>query len=321
MLGVLWLLCAAPVLIARPLLGPVRGNPDAIAYMTAGYAAIAVLASAGLAAFALLAERRQRAQLGLRATLTAIAAAVVAGASAYVLPQADLSRFHATDTLDQHRHRELPARSVLVASSPQLVFRHLELAATEAVRPDVALVPLPFLRYPGVADALVRAHPDVRELVNDFLAAERLAARSLLKLATSRPVLVELDPHVSPDVYPVLLPIGTLYGVAGARAAAQSLLPAALFQQLVYRSAERDLGAGVHEVETSHQLLWARYMDAVFYAARGEREMARTAAAAAAKLDARDEQLIALRSAIDAAPTGKPLDVRRFLVFGEPPTH
>ena len=65
MLGVLWLLCATPVLIARPVLGPVRGNPDAIAYMTAGYAATAVLASAGLAAFALLAERRQRAEIGL----------------------------------------------------------------------------------------------------------------------------------------------------------------------------------------------------------------------------------------------------------------
>lgn len=319
MLGVLWLMCAAPVLIARPLLGPVRGNPDAIAYMTAGYAATAVLASAGLSAFALLAERRERTGLGLRATLTAIAAAVVAGASAYVLPQADLSRFHATDTLDEPRHRELPARSVLVASSPQLVFRELELAATEAARPDVTLVPLPFLRYPGVADALVRTHPDVRELVNDFLAEERLAPRSLLRLATSRPVLVELDPHVPPAVYPLLLPIGALYGVVGAQAAARSLNAAAIFQQLIYQHVERDLGADAREVETAHQLLWARYMDAVFYAARGQRDLARTALAAAAKLDPRDAQLLALRSAVDAMSVGTPLDVRRFLTFSEPP--
>ena len=65
---------------------------------------------------------------------------------------------------------------MLVASSPQLVFRHLELASTEAVRPDVALVPLPFLRYPGVAQAPVRAHPALRELVNDFLARSGSAA-------------------------------------------------------------------------------------------------------------------------------------------------
>jgi hypothetical protein len=321
MFGVLWLLCAAPVLIVRPLLGPVRGNPDAIAYMTAGYAATAVLASAGLSAFALIAERRQRAGLGLRATFTAIAAAVVAGASAYVAPQADLSRFHATDTLDEHRYRRLPSRSVLVASSPQLVFRQLELAATEGVRPDVTLVPLPFLRYPGVADAVVRAHPDVRELVNDFLASEQLAPRSLLHLATARPVLIELDPHVSPEVYPLLLPLGAVYGVAGAQAAARSLQGAAIFQHLIYDHVERELGADVREVETSHQLLWWRYMDAVFYAARGQHELARRALAAASKLDARDAQLLALRSAIDGAPAGTPIDVRRFLTFSEPPAH
>ena len=201
------------------------------------------------------------------------------------------------------------------------MFRQLELAADEAVRPDVTLVPLPFLRYPGVADALVRAHPDLRELVNDFLAKEQLAPRSLLHLATSRPVLVELDPHVPPAVYPLLLPLGALYGVAGAQAAARSLHAAAIFQQLIFRRIERELGAGAREVETSHQLLWARYMDAVFYAARGGAELARTAVVAAAKLDARDTQLLALRSAIDTMPARTPLDVRRFLVFSEPPPH
>jgi hypothetical protein len=60
-------------------------------------------------------------------------------------------------------------------------------------------------------------------------------------------------------------------------------------------------------------------MDAVFYAARGQRDLARTALAAAFKLDARDAQLLALKSAVDTMPAGTPLDVHRFLTFSEPP--
>jgi hypothetical protein len=138
-------------------------------------------------------------------------------------------------------------------------------------------------------------------------------------LATARPVLIELDPHVSPDVYPLLLPLGAVYGVAGAQAAARSLQGAAIFQHLIYDHVERELGADVREVETSHQLLWWRYMDAVFYAARGKQELARKALAAASKLDAHDAQLVALRGAINALPAGTPLDVRPFLTFSEPP--
>jgi hypothetical protein len=273
-----------------------------------------VLASAALSAFVSLAETRARIGPRAIALLWSLAAAVPGLAVAHVLPRADLSRFHGTDVLDDFRHRQLPARSVLIASSPQLVFRQLELMATERVRRDVAILPLPFLRYPGVAQATVRKHPDLSAIVNDFLRSERLEPGALLQLARSRPVLVELDPHVPQEVYPLLLPIGALYAVAGPRAAVQSLPAAAALQQRIYRAVETDLGAGVHEVETAHQLLWSRYMDALFSAARGQRDLARAAAAAATALDPDDEQLRALRDALEHGGPGQ-LDVHKFLAF------
>ncbi|MFI5305866.1 MAG: protein O-mannosyl-transferase family, partial [Polyangiales bacterium] len=313
----LWLACALPMFGIRPWLTALRGNPDAIAYMTSGFAAVAVLASAAIAAAASFAPAGSSIERRLRFPLWAVAALVLALGVGRGYSRFDLSRFHATDLFDDYRERDLPTRSVVVATTPQTVFRHLELAATDVVRPDIEVIPVPFLRYPGVAEAVVRRYPDLKEIVAAFLGTEQVSYAALSRLAERRPVLTELDTHLPPDAFRTLLPMGLLFASVQPDTATAMLTPAALLQGRVYQRIERDLGAGVSEVETSRQLLWLHYMDAVFYAARGERAHADASLRAALRLQPQDLQLRALQAALADPAQPAALDVRPFLAFGE----
>jgi hypothetical protein len=115
------------------------------------------------------------------------------------------------------------------------------------------------------------------------------------------------------------LPAGLLYAPVGARAAAHMLEPAAALQQRLYRNVYVDLGAAVRETETSRQLLWLHYMDALYYAARGAHVHARDSLARAARLYPHDAQLRALADALEHAEPGQPLDVHAFLSFDDAP--
>ncbi len=314
-LGLLWLACAASVFGVRPWLGAVRGNPDAIAYMTSGIAAVALLASAGVSALASFATQSEPWSRKLVAPLWLVLAGALALAFGRGLPRVDLSGFHATDLFDEYRERGLPARTAVVATTPQTVFRHFEIAATEQVRPDLELLPLPFLGYPGVAEAVVRRHPDLRGLVDAFARSQQVDPAALSRLATRRPVLIELDSHVPPAAYASLLPMGLLYASVQASTARAMLAPAAALQRRVYLRIYRDLGAGISEVETARQLLWGHYMDALFYAARGALPQARSALALAARLRPEDAQVRALQAALADPALQGPLDVRPFLAF------
>jgi hypothetical protein len=309
--GWFWLLVAAGVLGVRGWLGPVRGNPDSLGYLYAGFAAFGALAGLTAAALGDAAGPRIRLAGGVPALIWTCALLAAAAQLSLHGRRADLFVFHATDTLDEHRLRRLPPRAALIATTPQTVFRHLEMAASEAVRPDVALVPLPFLRYPGVAEAVVRAHPDTRALIDDFLARDRLRATQLLRLGARRSLLVELDAHVAPDAYRVLLPVGLLHGIVHPKMVAGALPQALAQQRRVLASIALDLGKGAAEVETARQLLWVRYMDAVYHAAAGRFGRARDALADAAALRPRDAHVRALRAAL-AGPS-RPMDVRPFL--------
>jgi hypothetical protein len=314
-LGWLWLLVAAAVLCIRPWLGSVRGNPDSVAYLTAGLAAATVLASAACAALVVLARERGWPERALAWPLWLSLALVVAFMAGRRAPQLDLSGFHGTDLFDEYRQRALPPRSVLVLTTPQTVFRQLELAATEGLRRDIAFVPLPFLRYPGVAEATVRKSPDLRNIVSDFLATEQLRQRSLERLASHRPVMIELDPHLPPSAYATLLPAGLLYAPVGPRVSQNMVVPAARLQRDAYARIYADLGPDLHEVETSRQLLWLHYMDALYHASRGERDRAKESLLRAVRLYPKDTQLAALRTALDGAGQRDRIDVRRFLSF------
>lgn len=170
--GWLWLIIALSVLGIRPWLGPVRGNPDSLGYLFCGIAAVGALVSFAVAGLGALVQTRVRGT-GLAAVLlSAFALFAVGLQAARHARSADLFDFKATDVLDEYRLRLLPQRTAVVATTPQTVFRFLELAASEATRPDLVLVPVPFVRYPGMPSMLMKRHPQTRELVNDFIALD-----------------------------------------------------------------------------------------------------------------------------------------------------
>ena len=297
---------------ARAWLGPVRSNPDILGYLAPGLLVIGTLAAAALAMVVDMLNRQYpsaAALLGRCAPLLPICALAW-------LPQtqtrSSLRHFEATDAFDETRLRYLPARAVIVASMPQTVFRAWEGVAVEGARPDLVTIPLPFLRYPGSSDALVRRHPDVSNLVGSFLANhDHIQAAALTQLAASRPVFVELDARLSPGLYPLLRPRGLLTQLAQQP---QHVSPEEARHELarVYGNLYGLLGRDAGEIETARQLLWTHYMNALQLDGLGMRELARDEAARALAVQPLDKHTQAL---VQALSQPEPLSAQLFLEF------
>ena len=296
---------------ARAWLGPVRANPDILGYLAPSFLAIGTLAAGCLGACGWLIAERWPA---LRPRLSLLAAGVPIAALAG-LPEsaahASLRDFASTDALDDARVRALAARAVVLESMPQTAFRAWELDAVERSRPDLIHVALPFMRYPGMSEALRRAHPELREVVESYLARhDRLEMSAVARLARDRPVFVELDTRLPSEGYRALRPRGVLAQLADSGSASLAELRQELDRshaQLVNR-----LGSDLRETETARQLLWVHYMNAVHLAALGARGLAQAEAARGLELHAHDARLQQLARAL--AEPG-PLALQPFLEF------
>lgn len=311
-IGVLWLLTGGSVLLVRPWLGPVRGNPDSVGYLIAGLCAVAALAMALVCTtFALWRDARAGA---LPARMAAIGISLIA-LCVQVTTQArasSLAGFHATDAFDDLRYRELPPRSVVIATTPQTVFRHVELHSAERTRPDVALIALPFLRYPGVADTAIRRVPGAATLVRRFMASDALDPRALVQLARAQPVFVELDTsHVAPAEYVVLAPAGPFFRVLDKPTTRRPWPELIAAQEHAQAKLQRAVPA--QDVEAMRQLLWMRYVDALYYAALGQKPAALRSLAAGEKLYPADVHLLAMQQALARDRSSGRIDVRPFL--------
>lgn len=295
---------------ARAWLGPVRGNPDMLGYLAPSYLALGTLATCCLGAGAWLWKGKHRSSWSrVRRGVIALPLCALA-----LIPEAamrsSLATFSATDALDDLRVRQLPPRAVVLESSPQTVFRGMELAAVEGARPDVVHVQLPFLRYPNAAAHLLAAQPALAPVVRSYQAHRDQLRDSapLQMLASTRPVFVELDTRVHPTLYPLLVPRG-VYAQVG------RLPPPAQTQEALdafCATIERRLGVQQHEIETSRQLLWILYMNAVQLGAVGYTSAARSALARAHELQPSEQRLRALHDALDGHA---PLDASAFLEF------
>ena len=306
-LGVgLWLQALATLGVS-PLINPPNGNPDAMGYMALGLGAVCVLASVGLsvplaAALAALAERGpDRSGLVSRvAVVVLLAFGLEHVARNY--EDVDLSRFVATDALDDLRVRSLPPRALLVATMPQTVFRLQELTVVDRVRPDIALLALPLASYPGAVEALQRRTPELAGLAAAFQATAELSPTALHALATRRPVLIELDAHVPTALYQSLVPVGGAHALVDPRVA-KVLWPAALAaERRAYARFETLLGNALDERETARQFLYMRFMDALHAAAVGRRAAAKEALSDALQLAPRDLRIRAFATALSTLP-------------------
>ncbi|MGB0679952.1 MAG: protein O-mannosyl-transferase family, partial [Polyangiales bacterium] len=156
--GILWLSLAIPVVLARAWLGFVRGNPDALGYLLPASLALALATLVLLVAPTVLWPRRRRLCLAL-ATLAALAWLPAQAQRGWL--QAARHRFTDTDTLSVFSLRALPARSVLVLHDPQSIFALFGQQAESGVRPDIEVVPVPLLPYPGLLGELLARSPEL----------------------------------------------------------------------------------------------------------------------------------------------------------------
>jgi hypothetical protein len=313
-IGVVWLLALSVSAVARAWLGFVRSNPDALGYLLPAFAAIGVLFAAFVAA---LAGTRRRAAAGAAARLPVILAlaTVVLGAAQFYhfAPQASLARFTATDDVDGLTRLTLPPQAVLIAHTPGTIFSFWGARAEDDARPDVTLVPVPFLTYPGTVGRLTARHGELRELLRTHLLYGELRQNVLHGLAGRRPVFVEMDARIEPELYPALSPAGLFYEALPGGATWTDERAGARRQRERYRILYRRLGSGRDEAATRNVLMWHHFTDALYYMGFGDRESARQAVRMARKIEPRAEPLSAMDKTL-SDPNGKgPIDVRPFL--------
>jgi hypothetical protein len=317
-IGTIWITVFVVFFAARAWLGFVSDNPDALGYLMPALGAVGALAAAFVAGVLTLVggadrERPRRIAIAIAFVVGVLGLAQVHRNAA----QSSLARFSATDSFSEIDYRDLEPRAVVVLYEPQTVFRYWGIEASEGVRPDVTIVPMPFLRYPGVANALDERHPELRELTRAALVDDRLRVPELQDLAAERPVYLEMDVRVPLEVLATVVPAGPYLEVTTDAAYAEDLRPGRLSEEKAWQRLERLL-RGERDHETDLQILWRSYGMALYYAHVGDRDAARIAAVRGLQIS-RERELERLLEAL-GPPGGEgedePIDILPFLPHG-----
>ena len=312
-IGFVWGSVLVVFVAARAWLGFVRSNPDALGYLMPAYGAAAALAASFVAAVLALLGRGATPTPSKTAIVIACALAALGLAQARQgYQRASLAQFAATDDVDDARRRTLPQGAVLVAYGPSTVFRYWGAEASERLRPDVTLVPMPFLTYPGMVDALVHDDPDLAPLLRGVLLDGDLRQPDLQSLAANRPVLVELDVRVPPALYETMVPRGGFHEVLADGATEADERAGRVTHEEALATLLRRLGPAAEQPGTREVLLWLFYNDALYYAAFGDRDAARDSARRARVFAPSSPELRALELVLSDDSRG-PLDVAPYL--------
>ena len=307
--GAVWVAVLLVFCAARGWLGFVRSNPDALGYLIPALGAFGALAAAFVAAVLSVVAGATEDRPPRRAVVASLLLAVLGFAQLYrTIDRSTLAAFADNDGFTEVDRRTLPSRAVLLLHDPQTAFRWFGARASQGLRPDVVPIPLPFLNYPGVANALADQHPELGPLLRAYLLDGHLEPPELQNLSRQRPVQVELDVRVPPSLYSSLVPGASYFRVLTDRAYAEDRRPGRLASdkgwQLLGRVLRREL-----DVETQRRLLWRSYNDALYYASVGEFEAARIAADRGLALFPQAQPLRGLRAATEG---GTPFDVAPF---------
>lgn len=176
----------------------------------------------------------------------------------------------APDVLNDFSFRDLPPRAALISQDPGTAFRLAGLQAETRLWRDFILVPLAFAAQPGAVDHWVRSHPELRELLRDYLLSAALPLSPLQSLAAARPSYLEPGPRVDESVYETLvgeglwcrvLSEGTTLGDLEAAKARQMGRLARLYQRLGPASKRPPLGQKLAQTHLFQALLALHFGD------------------------------------------------------------
>jgi hypothetical protein len=280
----------------RVLVGFDPGTPDHLGYLLPAVIAIALLGAAGAAGLAhAIAATAPRAAAPLGWAAAAAIALIVPWQLARHGGDASQRRAHASDALARTELEALPPRALSIVSYFQTSFRAWGLRATEAARPDVALLDRSFSTYPGFDQEARRRHPDLAPLVDAPLrAGAPTPVAALGRVAAARPVALQLHINLDDEALAQLVPEGAhawfratpptgpeRTGAEQLDLRARAALAAAMSRAAA--AGDRDAAA--------EALLWIDVMRARLYCHLG-RTRAAAAAIAAARATAPDDLLL-----------------------------
>lgn len=314
-IGWIWISVLVVAVAARAWLGFVRSNPDALGYLMPAFGALGALAAAFVAAvLSVVAGASGREAPRRTAVLLAFVVAALGLAQMYrSAERSSLASFTATDDFDELRRRTLPPRAVIVAHMPQTIFRHWGAESEERVRPDLTLIPVPFLDYPGMPETIVDRDPELAGVARGLLLEGELRQPDLQSLAARRPLFVEMDVRVPPALYETIVPAGALHEVLADGATDADERSAADARALALARLEARIGEAQRlEPETANQLLWTHYTDALYYAGFGDPESARESVRRGLDIAPESLELRALDHALAGVEENQRLDPTRF---------
>lgn len=309
---------------ARVLLGFIGGNPDAAGYLAVSAAALGVL-TAGFTATVWRVVRAspphpEGPTPGARLGLVALLVALPALSPLWLVPQSFAAtradRGYAPELAVDALLAPLPPRAVLVLYSPDVVFRARYAMLVEGERPDVTVVPAPFLSYPGATNALLARDPELLPLVRDFLAHGAPQVTELAGLATQRPVHAEVHPWGGSAAVTYEIPRGLSAEVRGEPTTLAAVRATAPAHFAALDALERRVAAepgSDREVKVAEMVLWRRYNDTLFFAARGARAEARASLAHALARSPEARELLGLQELLSHEGEG-PVEVGPYVV-------
>jgi hypothetical protein len=306
----MWFAAAFCSLGMRAWLGPIRGNPDMLGYMLPGLFALCVLAALGIGSVAhALGRHFFRSAPTWGWTLVPL----------FALPhlwlgfeRSSLSRFDLTDAVVEAEFRSAPRDALVLLATPQSMFLSWAMSAEEHVRPDLAIVPLPFVGYPGVAAAASARDPDVAALLSAYQHTGQLPLAELVAIARRRPVLVDLDGRETTSLFAQTLPAAGFPRLIHDLPSAEAL---AIADQNAWPLNVHWRAALPNDPdrESRLQLVWRHYHAALRLALGGARRSAQKHVRTARALEPQVPELAALARALEALPEGQALDIQPFL--------
>ncbi len=308
-----WLTLWVVYAVGRAALGFIVGNPDASAYFMLSYGSIGVFAGFAIGivlsaiAEAIPSRPRLAPALGM---IVALASTLQFARSA---DAASLANFIDTDVFDDGLRRRLPESAVVLVHNPQTIFRLWGGEAEEMNRPDIAVVPLPLLSYPKLVETLVAKDPELKALLRSYVLEGSLSASELQSLSAERPVFVEMDVRIEPELMELIVPEQLYHRVLTADLTDNDEATAAQRHALEWGSLYARLGWPL-DPHTVAQLMWRHYADSLYFAGIGDIQAAQRSVAAGLRLNPLAAQLRALSDALDEATPGEPLDVAPFTV-------
>ncbi|MFO0563359.1 MAG: DUF2723 domain-containing protein [Polyangiales bacterium] len=310
---------------ARAWLGFSRDNPDAAGYLAPAIITLAVLSAHGTSTALRTIRAADRTPQKPSAPVRALLVAVLVLAPSVAIPLWALSnsidrtqtdRTQSSTTLALSAIASAPARAVLMAHGPNTIFRLRYAQYVEGERPDVTVVPVPLLGYPGMVSSLIAREPALAPVFTRYLLqpGTSIAAREATGLATQRPVMIELHPDNVEEYVRFVLPSGPFATVLEAPTTLADVRAGAARHFARFDQLATQLGTEpASKRESDEVLLWMAFNDALFFAGRGARPEARRSIERALERAPNESRLHALRAAIDGTPGDGPIPLSAIL--------